>query len=341
MSRAVVVILWVLVPSLAAPDTSQPLLGARATGLAGAFTAVADDASAFHWNPAGLVYGAFVRGAFFGGGAFRDQNQLIHRLRAESLPGGGVLESDRAVGFSTELTVLGVAFTRFTHTRSFLEEEILRSEALETSDLALSFVRSLPVDELTVGVNLHFVWGEGFEQRELATSVPPDERNVSDVIRRSTRGEGFEEFEPNVDLGVLYRPRGWVSLGLTLRNLTRPTFHTASELPLELERHGRLGVALYPSESSLLTFDVDVSDRELPASDDDFRELALGVEKRWAAGRFALRGGMRLEAGAGETRPGYAAGLSARIKWMCFEAAMMTGTRRRQGALWFALTVER
>src|SRR5829696_3888840 len=38
---------------------AQPPVGVRAAGMGGAFTAVADDASAVFWNPAGLATGAF------------------------------------------------------------------------------------------------------------------------------------------------------------------------------------------------------------------------------------------------------------------------------------------
>src|SRR5512140_3040954 len=48
--------------ALAAPARAQgdPPVGIRAAGMAGAFTAVADDATAAVWNPAGLASGSYV-----------------------------------------------------------------------------------------------------------------------------------------------------------------------------------------------------------------------------------------------------------------------------------------
>src|SRR4051812_2884344 len=46
-----------LVPALA--RAQEPGVGVRASGMGGAFTAVADDGSAVFWNPAGLASGAF------------------------------------------------------------------------------------------------------------------------------------------------------------------------------------------------------------------------------------------------------------------------------------------
>jgi len=56
------VLVWA--PALAAQDTLPPVppgpaIGVRAAGMGGAFTAVADDASAVYWNPGGLASGAF------------------------------------------------------------------------------------------------------------------------------------------------------------------------------------------------------------------------------------------------------------------------------------------
>ena len=46
-------------PVLAQQSAGAPAPGTRASGLGGAFTGVADDASAVFWNPAGLASGAF------------------------------------------------------------------------------------------------------------------------------------------------------------------------------------------------------------------------------------------------------------------------------------------
>ena len=49
--------LFLILPRLAAPQTVGGI-GVRAEGMGGAFVAVADDASAIYWNPAGLATGA-------------------------------------------------------------------------------------------------------------------------------------------------------------------------------------------------------------------------------------------------------------------------------------------
>jgi len=46
-------------PALAQQSSGAPTPGTRASGLSGAFTGVADDASAVFWNPAGLASGGF------------------------------------------------------------------------------------------------------------------------------------------------------------------------------------------------------------------------------------------------------------------------------------------
>src|SRR3954468_12876606 len=51
---------------LATPLAAQPadVVGVRAQGMGGAFTAVADDATARWWNPAGIAGGAYFNALF-------------------------------------------------------------------------------------------------------------------------------------------------------------------------------------------------------------------------------------------------------------------------------------
>jgi hypothetical protein len=57
-------------------------IGVRAQGLAGAFTAVADDASAGFWNPAGLAGGPFVNGLVEYGKPDRSTDETVRGFTA-------------------------------------------------------------------------------------------------------------------------------------------------------------------------------------------------------------------------------------------------------------------
>src|SRR5918992_5761058 len=95
-----------VVPSSAA---GQPIetLGTRAAGFGGAFVAVADDASAVYWNPAGLASGAFF-------------NLLVDRTTAKIAPDGEIAGSSRsgaAIALSTP--PLGLSYYRLRQTATF------------------------------------------------------------------------------------------------------------------------------------------------------------------------------------------------------------------------------
>ena len=62
-SLVVVFLALAVAPAFAQGD---PPVGVRAAGMAGAFTAVADDATAAVWNPAGLASGSYVSAAIDG-----------------------------------------------------------------------------------------------------------------------------------------------------------------------------------------------------------------------------------------------------------------------------------
>ena len=56
LPRPVLFVLFLGSPALATAQTVDTV-GTRAAGMAGAFVAVADDASAAYWNPAGFAAG--------------------------------------------------------------------------------------------------------------------------------------------------------------------------------------------------------------------------------------------------------------------------------------------
>ncbi len=90
LACAVVLIGWI--PSLASAQTFESV-GIRAQGMGGAFVAVADDATAGWWNPAGLASGAFFSG-------------IVERSEARTP------SEDSALGVSVVLPSLGVSYYR-------------------------------------------------------------------------------------------------------------------------------------------------------------------------------------------------------------------------------------
>jgi hypothetical protein len=303
---------------------------------------VANDSTAFHWNPAGIVYGNLIRAGFYAGTSFQDRNGLVNRLRSELPSDRSVLSGGDGLGFSTSFTMLGVAVTSFTDTTSFLEGEALRSRGLETLDVTATLVQSLPLDELTVGVNAKFIRGTAFEQDRPASVIPPSKRNVRDLVDAVTAGEGRAENEFGLDLGVLYQPNEWLRLGLMGRNITKPTFHTESGSEISLEPHARAGVAFMRESELLVALDLDLTSRDLPLGGESWRELSVGAEKAWGSGRVAMRGGFRTEIAGGKfERPGVSLGFGVRVAMFVVDLGVITSTERQQGALWVGLTLAR
>jgi hypothetical protein len=213
---------------------------------------------------------------------------------------------------------------------------------LKTWDVAVTFVQSLPPDDLIVGVNLRYINGTAFSDSVPTSDFQENERNAKSVIDRATSGQGRTESKPGIDLGVVYQPNDRLRFGFTARNLNRPTFHAEDGEGLSLERHARIGGAFFLARDFLVAVDVDLTSRDYPVAGQRWRELAVGIEKSWSHDVLTLRGGLRSEVGGlGWRRPGLAGGVGIRFKGFLVDVSAMTSTQNRLGALWVGVSYER
>ena len=274
---------------------AQSFPGARAAGMAGAFVAVADDATAVYWNPAGVATGSFV-------------SAVIDYGRWRPTPDTGQLPQNKwdtttFVGMSA--TAVGLAYYRLGSyglgvaepavMGSQSREEVRRSvHGLTTSTVGVSLVQSL-TEHLVIGATPKFV-----------------------------RGSGTNRFD--VDAGAML----WVDrfrVGVVARNLTTPSFDGEGGGAIELGREVTVGAAWGSGWTGvsrvIVSVDGDVLSRPTPTG--DRRDLAGGVETWWKNQRLGLRGGLRRST-IGEARAAVAAGISAGLTpGMLLEAHVVRG----------------
>jgi hypothetical protein len=260
-----------LTPGFAAAQTFETL-GTRAAGMGGAFVAVADDASAVYWNPAGLVLG----GSYF--------SMVLDNNRGEVEP-----EDNRVGGRQTASLIavsalpVGISYYR-------LESSTLRrSSTLGTSQLdrltthhaGVTLVQQVG-EHVAVGSTLK--WVHGYAASGIVPAGARDDLldGAGDLPEHSTN-----KFD--MDVGVMALV-GVFRAGLTLRNLTEPDFSTAAGGTLTLERQTRAGVSYVGVPGLIVAADIDLE--RARGSLGEIRDLAAGAEaKLWQ--RVSVRSGFR------------------------------------------------
>jgi hypothetical protein len=264
-------------------------VGSRAAGM-GAFVAVADDASAVAWNPAGLVTGPIFNISV-------DFGQSSHE--PDGLPQVGT-QAGRVGSTLLALGTLpvGLAYYRIGTTTAGLfspadvgmpgrQDQQVLVRTMATSHLGVTVQQSL-WNHFTVGAAFKVVRAElGSALRRTTTW---DEALDSD---EDIETEGFTRGD--IDLGFMAAV-GPLRAGLVVRNVTEPTFgEDEISDPATLARHARLGVAWgnrWPGLArTIVSFDADLT--RVPAPGGERRDLAGGVE-HWLPGRrIGVRGGVR------------------------------------------------
>lgn len=250
--RSLVFFTLFLIPTLTSAQTFGGI-GARAEGMGGAFVAVADDATAVYWNPAGIASGATFD---------------VQIARGEAAPGSTVF-----VG--AVVPVLGLSLYR-THTvqgspdRQNEGSGKVQIRTLTTSNAGITVVQTI-VSTLVIGTTARMVRG-GVDSAAHTTTVDFDAGALWSsgsglrlgITGRNLRKPGFGSesetvfMDRQVRAGIAFAPRS---------------------LPAGV--HGPLTVA----------FDADLTTTVAPEG--NLRMAAFGTEYWLAQGRVGARAGVR------------------------------------------------
>jgi hypothetical protein len=290
-------------------------VGVRALGMGGAFVAVADDATAAYWNPAGLATGPIVSAVVERTGQGSGEPNAPPFLAAQR--GSGIF-----VGLT--LPPVGLTYYRLRSTRLLppgsttsggpVSPDPGVATSLVTQHVGLTLVQSIgPV--LDVAGTIKYVHGDAV----LGNRDPTFEGSsaVDRVAALASTGGSTVD----VDLGALVHV-GQFRTGLVARNLRQPSFDAPSHPDaLRLDREVRAGVAWRSAESSTtVSCDVDLTRTETEL--EVRRHVAFGAEHVLHS-RLAIRGGFRVNT-VNDARTAGSAGVSVAVRSSIWLDAQVT-----------------
>lgn len=273
----------------ASPASAQmyELVGNRAQGMGGAFIAVADDATATWWNPAGIATGAYFSLVL---------ERTVLEEPEDPLPGQPAWRS-RANSLAIGFPALALSYYRV-HTGEVVSGATA-DEVLDRQDegvTAPGVVRALALSQYGA------TFGQSFgDHVVLATTTK--------LVRGglvTTAGSGANlldlaeqldvdvETKGDLDVGALVS-LGGLRVGLSVRHLNEPEFGEGDGR-FRLSRQGRLGAAWVWSRPvgplDALTAAVDTDLTETTTVLGDVRHVAAGLEAWLLSRRLGLRGGV-------------------------------------------------
>ena len=319
--------------SVARDARAQPTdsVGVRAQGMGGAFTAVADDATASWWNPAGLAGGAYL-------------NALIEVASHRDPPQNATLLANPAAwdtnvrSFAFGFPALGLSYYRL----QFNEIQPETSTGTTAGDrqeggAAQVRQRSMVLNQFgsTVAQSLgnHLVLGSTAKFVNAAVaSVTSSTGSLETAALLPVSGE--TRFD--VDLGAMAM-FGPARIGLTVRNIFQPDFSTGSGT-FNLPRQARAGFAVSSGTrgvigAATLAFDADLTTTATALGDE--RRIAVGAEFWVPSKTFGVRGGVGAST-IGEHRTTLSAGGSLALKKGFFVDGEVSGGTDRGRRGWSA-----
>lgn len=302
-SLVVTIILSLSLVSAAAAESRG--FGARSLGMGGAFTAVADDATAAYWNPAGLSqvrYFSFTPSLGVKGDPQKAMDGLDLDNRSQLPP---LTAGDAALDGMVGLNLNGLGFNVMAYSDYHVVENT--GETIGTADGSLAASVTLArefTDVLALGTNVKYLHMKGLQINNDANDPSVPERNY--VEKADANGLAF-------DVGALFKLGKVVRVGAALRNLgpdlefagNRRNYVnqgvTAYEYTEELPTSLSMGASVSPPLTGLLVA-ADV-ERYFESGESVYR---IGVEQ-------TVLNVVKLRAGAGKSSLGDELALSAGI----------------------------
>ncbi len=309
-------------------------VGIRAQGLGGAFVAVADDATATWWNPAGIA----------GGPYFDAELEIDHaqQPRRERDAAGQTVPAWRTGARAVAITLpaLGLSYYRLrvsqiqpgTSTapgpdgRQDQRTANVRLSALVLQQFGVTVGQSVG-EHLVVATTVKVLRG-----RSAAQESPDDAASLD----RADDLEGPAETHGGLDVGAM-ATFGAIRLGLTVRNATQPTFGKDAN-QVTLDRQARAGISVSGPDRGVLdrltvAFDADLTRTTTAVGDE--RRVAGGIEAWLFGRRVGVRGGVSGDT-IGDTQGAISGGLSLALRSGLYVEGMVTGgsdvTRRGWGS---------
>jgi len=282
-------------------------IGIRAQGMAGAFVAVADDATATWWNPAGLATGAFFSAVV--------EYDRLEETREGDLPGPSPEWRSSGGGISVVFPALGLSYYRL-HIKQIrpLDSTAASSASRQDQGVASPGVSSLEMSQFGASV------GQSLGNHLVIASTLKALR-----VQSETHGD--------FDVGAM-AAFGGVRLGLAVHNVTAPEIGSGDAV-VELPRQARAGVSLTSAglggtDNLIVALDADLT--RTPTAVGDERHVAGGAEAWMFRRRIGLRGGLSWST-VGDARLAYAAGGSvALLRWLYLDGEATIGNdQARQG----------
>lgn len=281
--------------------------GSRAQGM-GAFVAVADDASAVYWNPAGLASGAYF-------------SLVLDRTDAQTHTDSDSAGSRSSWMLALTMPAAGLSYYRLRSTFVAPASQPAAGgathhvESLVTHHAGATVVQSL-FGRVAVGTTLKLVRGLASEGRA---------GGHAETLLDEWDLMGVPTNRFDVDVGVM-ATGNLVRAGATFRNLTRPGFRTPLDTTLHLARQARAGVSLLLTRQWTAAADIDLTRNRGPFG--DIRALAVGAEGRLTP-RAVVRTGLQVNTTGGDQMPAVSiGGTYAALGTLLVDAHFSTGSDR-------------